>query len=130
MTAERYDYVVVGAGSAGCAAAARLSEDPDVTVAVVEAGPPAKGRLFEIPRLFGLQLKTTFDWDLQTEPEAKLGGRRNYLPRGRVIGGTIPSTGLALSLCGRPCCRGRTSTSCPSHWPSSATCSNPPHEIA
>ena len=89
MTAsERYDYVVVGAGSAGCAAAARLSEDPDVSVAVIEAGPPAKGRLFEIPRLFGLQLKTTFDWDLQTEPEARLGGRRNYLPRGRVIGGT------------------------------------------
>jgi choline dehydrogenase len=88
VTAERYDYVVVGAGSAGCAAAARLSEAPDVSVAVVEAGPPAKGRLFEIPRLFGLQLKTTFDWDLQTEPEARLGGRRNYLPRGRVIGGT------------------------------------------
>jgi choline dehydrogenase len=86
--AERYDYVVVGAGSAGCAAAARLSEDPDATVAVVEAGPPARGRLFEIPRLFGLQLKTTFDWDLQTEPEACLGGRRTYLPRGRVIGGT------------------------------------------
>jgi choline dehydrogenase-like flavoprotein len=86
--AESYDYVVVGAGSAGCAAAARLSEDPAVSVAVVEAGPPANGRLFEIPRLFGLQLKTTFDWDLQTEPEARLGGRRNYLPRGRVIGGT------------------------------------------
>jgi choline dehydrogenase-like flavoprotein len=85
---ERYDYVVVGAGSAGCAAAARLSEDPAATVAVVEAGPPARGRLFEIPRLFGLQLKTTFDWDLQTEPEARLGGRRTYLPRGRVIGGT------------------------------------------
>lgn len=85
---ETYDYVVVGAGSAGCAAAARLSEDPDVTVAVIEAGPPAKGRLFEIPRLFGLQLKTTFDWDLQTEPEPRLGGRRTYLPRGRVLGGT------------------------------------------
>jgi choline dehydrogenase len=87
-TAERYDYVIVGAGSAGCAAAARLSADRDVSVAVVEAGPPATGRLFEIPRLFSLQLKTTFDWDLQTEPEARLGGRRAYLPRGRVIGGT------------------------------------------
>jgi choline dehydrogenase-like flavoprotein len=85
---ERYDYVIVGAGSAGCAAAAALSRDPDVSVAVVEAGPPARGRLFEIPRLFGLQLKTTFDWDFQTEPEPALGGRRCYLPRGRVLGGT------------------------------------------
>jgi choline dehydrogenase-like flavoprotein len=85
---ETYDYVIVGAGSAGCAAAAALSQDPDVSVAVIEAGPPARGRLFEIPRLFGLQLKTTFDWDLQTEPEPALGGRRCYLPRGRVLGGT------------------------------------------
>jgi choline dehydrogenase len=85
---ERYDYVIVGAGSAGCAAAAALSEDTDASVAIVEAGPPAQGRLFEIPRLFGLQLKTTFDWDFQTEPEQMLGGRRCYLPRGRVLGGT------------------------------------------
>jgi choline dehydrogenase-like flavoprotein len=87
-TTERYDYVVVGAGSAGCAVAGRLSEDPDVTVAVIEAGPPATGRLFEIPRLFGLQLKTSYDWDFTSEPEAQLNGRRNYLPRGRVVGGT------------------------------------------
>jgi choline dehydrogenase len=85
---ERFDYVVVGAGSAGCAAACKLSEDPGVSVAVVEAGPPATGRLFEIPRLFGLLLKTTFDWDFQTEPEPYIGGRRCYLPRGRVVGGT------------------------------------------
>jgi choline dehydrogenase len=85
---ESFDYVIVGAGSAGCAAALGLSDDPDVSVAVIEAGPPATGRLFEIPRLFGLLLKTTFDWDLQTEPEPRLGGRRCYLPRGRVIGGT------------------------------------------
>jgi choline dehydrogenase len=87
-TNEKYDYVVVGAGSAGCAAAGRLSEDPDRQVAVIEAGPPARGRLFEIPRLFGLQLKTSYDWDLQSEPEPRLGNRRHYLPRGRVIGGT------------------------------------------
>ena len=85
---ERYDYVVVGAGSAGCAVAGRLSEDPDVRVAVLEAGPPAAGRLFDIPRLFGLQFKTSYDWDFQSEPEPRLDGRRNYLPRGRVVGGT------------------------------------------
>jgi choline dehydrogenase len=87
-TNEQYDYIIVGAGSAGCAAAARLSEDPDRRILVLEAGPPARGRLFEIPRLFGLQLKSTFDWDLQSEPEPLLGNRRNYLPRGRVVGGT------------------------------------------
>ncbi|MFD7933593.1 GMC family oxidoreductase [Streptomyces sp. NPDC059755] len=85
---ETYDYVVVGAGSAGCALAGRLSEDPDVAVALVEAGPPAQGRLFEIPSLFSQQLKTTFDWDFASEPESQLGGRRIYLPRGRAIGGT------------------------------------------
>lgn len=83
-----YDYIVLGAGSAGCAVAGRLSEDPDVRVLVVEAGPPATGRLFEIPTLFSQQLKTTFDWDFATEPEEQLGGRRAYLPRGRVVGGT------------------------------------------
>ncbi|MEU1316327.1 GMC family oxidoreductase [Streptomyces tibetensis] len=88
MDRESYDYIVVGAGSAGCALAARLSEDPDVTVALIEAGPPARGRLFEIPALFSQQLKTTFDWDFETDPEPQLGGRRAYLPRGRVIGGT------------------------------------------
>ena len=85
---ETYDYVVVGAGSAGCALAGRLSENPDVTVALIEAGPAAQGRLFEIPALFSQQLKTVYDWDFESEPEPQLGGRRAYLPRGRVIGGT------------------------------------------
>jgi choline dehydrogenase len=86
---ESYDYVVVGAGSAGCAVASRIATGmPDARVALIEAGPPATGRLFEIPALFSQQLKTTFDWDYQSEPEEVLGGRRAYLPRGRVIGGT------------------------------------------
>jgi len=85
---QTYDYIVVGAGSAGCAVAGRLSEDPDVRVLVIEAGPPATGRLFEIPTLYSQQLKTTFDWDFASEPEEQLGGRRAYLPRGRVVGGT------------------------------------------
>jgi choline dehydrogenase-like flavoprotein len=85
---EVYDYIVIGAGSAGCAAAGRLSEDPDVRVAVVEAGPPSVGRLFEVPALFARQLKSAYDWDFQTEPEPALRGRRSYLPRGRVVGGT------------------------------------------
>ena len=85
---ETYDYVMVGAGSAGCAVAGRLSEDHDARVAVVEAGPPSSGRLFQIPGLFSRQLKSFYDWDFETDPEPELDGRRKYLPRGRVVGGT------------------------------------------
>ena len=58
-------------------------------VLVVEAGPPAKGRLFEIPTLFSQQLKSTFDWDFASaSPRRSWAVRRAYLPRGRVVGGT------------------------------------------
>jgi choline dehydrogenase len=86
--AESFDHVIIGAGSAGCAAAGRLSEDPDVRVAVIEAGPPSSGRLFQVPGLFSRQLKSFYDWDFQTEPEPWLDRRRAYLPRGRVVGGS------------------------------------------
>jgi choline dehydrogenase len=95
MSTESYDYVVVGAGSAGSAAAGRLAELEGARVAVVEAGPPAKGRLFEIPTLFSQQLKSAFDWDYHCEPEAELGGRRAYLPRGRAVGGTSSMNTMA-----------------------------------
>jgi choline dehydrogenase len=85
---ESYDYVVIGAGSAGCAVAGRLSEDSACTVAVIEAGPPSTSRLFDIPALFSRQLKSFYDWDFETDPEPQLNGRRKYLPRGRVVGGT------------------------------------------
>jgi choline dehydrogenase len=88
LTSDAFDYVVVGAGSAGCVVAARLSEDQDTRVAVIEAGRSDASKLFEIPALFALQQKTAFDWDFLTEPEPALGARRAYLPRGRVLGGT------------------------------------------
>jgi choline dehydrogenase-like flavoprotein len=82
-----YDYVIVGAGSAGCVLAGRLSEDPDVRVAVVEAGGPDGAEEIHVPAAFGALFKGRYDWDLQTEPEPGLGGRRAYLPRGKVLGG-------------------------------------------
>ncbi|MFE3323737.1 GMC family oxidoreductase [Streptomyces sp. NPDC059176] len=83
-----YDYVIVGAGSAGCVLAARLTEDPDVRVALVEAGGPDSAQEIHVPAAFAQLFKGSLDWDLDTEPEPGLDGRRAYLPRGRVLGGT------------------------------------------
>jgi choline dehydrogenase len=83
-----YDYVIVGAGSAGCVVANRLGEDPDVKVAVIEAGPPDDAPEIHIPAAFGPNLTSEWDWALFSEPEPGLDFRRNYLPRGRVLGGS------------------------------------------
>lgn len=88
MSTERtYDYVIVGAGSAGCVVAARLSEDPDVRVAVLEAGGSDRQAEIQTPIAFPAVFKSGIDWDLLGEPEPGLDGRRIYLPRGRVLGG-------------------------------------------
>jgi len=82
------DYVIVGAGSAGCVLAARLSEDPDVRVLLLEAGGPDSVPEIRIPAAFPAVFKSSLDWDLLGEQEPGLGNRRLYLPRGRVIGGS------------------------------------------
>jgi choline dehydrogenase len=83
-----YDYVIVGAGSAGCVLAARLSEDPDVKVALLEAGGNDSRPEIAMPIAFPMLLKSSVDWDLLGEEEPGLGGRRLFLPRGKVIGGS------------------------------------------
>jgi len=83
-----HDYVIVGAGSAGCVLAARLTEDPDVSVLLLEAGGPDTKENIHVP-LGYLQLqRTDVDWDYVSAPEPHCNGRRIALPRGKVLGGS------------------------------------------
>ena len=84
---DQFDYVIVGAGSAGCVLAARLSEDPDARVALLEAGGEDTEPLIRVPAAFPALFKSDLDWDLLGEREPGLDDRRLYLPRGRMLGG-------------------------------------------
>ena len=86
---NEFDYVVVGAGSAGCAVAARLSEDPNVSVCLLEAGGPDKSVLIHAPIGVVAMLPTRINnWGYQTVPQPGLNGRRGYQPRGKTLGGS------------------------------------------
>jgi choline dehydrogenase-like flavoprotein len=82
-----YDYVIVGAGSAGCVLANRLSEDPAVSVCLVEAGGSDEHPAVQTPAAMGSLFKSKFDWDLSTEPEPDMHRKSMFLPRGRMLGG-------------------------------------------
>jgi choline dehydrogenase len=83
-----YDYVIVGAGSAGCVLAARLSEDPDVRVLLLEAGPPDTLDNIHIPLGLASLAHSVVDWDFWSGSEPHCDGRRIWLPRGRTLGGS------------------------------------------
>ena len=83
-----HDYVIVGAGSAGCVLAARLTDDPAVRVLLLEAGPPARRREIRIPAAFSRLFDSELDWGFRTAPQSGLGGRELFFPRGKVIGGS------------------------------------------
>ena len=86
---DEFDYVIVGGGSAGCVLAARLSEDPQVRVALLEAGPADSSVLIHCPAGLALLAKNgQANWAFETVPQPGLNGRRGYQPRGKVLGGS------------------------------------------
>jgi len=83
-----YDYIIVGAGSAGCVLAARLSADSSVKVLLLEAGPADDADEIHAPAALSRLFQTAYDWNYTTLPQLRAGGRAIYWPRGRVLGGS------------------------------------------
>jgi choline dehydrogenase len=98
---KEYDYIIVGGGSAGCVLAARLSEDPAISVLLLEAG-PASGRWHDswkirMPAAFDTVWRNTlYNWCYEGEPEPTLGNRRILQPRGKVLGGSSSINGMCF----------------------------------
>jgi choline dehydrogenase len=95
---ESFDYIVVGAGSAGCVLAGRLSEDKDARVLVLEAGGNAWMPLYRVPFLAGILYRYPYNnWAYWTEPEPQLDNRSSYWPRGKVVGGSHRINGMVYT---------------------------------
>ena len=103
QAAERYDFIIIGAGSAGCALAARLSEDADKTVLVLEAGPPDENQFIHIPAAFPNLFLSELDWAYTTAPQEHAGGRTLYSPRGKTFGGSSSINAMIYKR-GNPAC--------------------------
>ncbi|NNG64319.1 choline dehydrogenase, partial [Pseudomonas fragi] len=95
MNNKKYDYIIIGAGSAGCVLANRLTEDADVEVLVLEFGGSDRSVMIQMPSAFSMPMNTTrYNWRYETEPEPYLDGRRIHCPRGKVLGGSSSINGL------------------------------------
>jgi choline dehydrogenase len=93
--AEEFDYIVIGAGSAGCVLAARLSENPATRVLLLEAGPTDRSFWIHLPIGYGKTMwSRKYNWCFETDPEPNMNGRRIYWPRGKTLGGSSSINGL------------------------------------
>ncbi len=115
-----YDYVIVGAGSAGCVLAGRLTENPATRVLLLEAGPPDDADEIHIPAALNLLFQSTYDWNFQTVPQERAAGRSIYWPRGAAVTTTTPG---ATNTGARD---GATPTCCPTSCGRRATPGAPP----
>lgn len=92
---EQFDYIIIGAGSAGCVLANRLSADPGTSVLLLEAGAKDNNPLVRLPMLMGKLFNSgLYNWHYHTEPEPHLNGRKLYWPRGKALGGTSTINGM------------------------------------
>jgi choline dehydrogenase len=90
-----FDYVIVGGGSAGCVLASRLSEDRDVSVCLIEAGPPDVNPVIHVPLgILWMMRSAVLNWRYETAPESQLGGRQLFWPRGRTLGGSSSTNAM------------------------------------
>jgi choline dehydrogenase len=95
MAADDFGYVIVGAGSAGCVLANRLSADPACRVALLEAGGPDRAREIRIPVAFIKLVQSAYDWNYHTTRQPHLSERQIYWPRGKTLGGSSSISGQA-----------------------------------
>lgn len=92
---EKYDYIIIGAGSAGCVLANRLSKDPANRVLLLEAGGPDTKMEIAIPAAYGNLHRSEVDWGFSTEPQREINNRSIYLPRGKALGGCSSTNAMA-----------------------------------
>ena len=90
-----YDYIIIGAGSAGCVLANRLSEDPTKKVLLIEAGGPDTKREIHIPGAYTKLNRTEVDWQFWSEPQKNIDNRKLYVPRGKTLGGSSSTNAMA-----------------------------------
>ena len=91
-----HDIVIVGAGTAGCVLASRLTEDPDVSVLLIEAGPRSRKLEVKVPAAFSKLYRTAVDWGDSTTPQEALDGREVVFPRGRMLGGSAAMNAMMV----------------------------------